>query len=126
MDKIQTHRLTADTLAAARAYLAAGDITGRCSAQGPVLRASRKGGALQDAGMTARALTARVHDLGAAVGLVGLSAHDLRTTRLRGGAKRDSAGPAAGRRWVGLAGDALAVRGNGKIAEQGVLLGERG
>ena len=36
VDKIQTHRLTADTLAAARAYLAAGDITalrrrrGRC------------------------------------------------------------------------------------------------
>ena len=28
--------------------------------------------------MTARALTARVRDLGAAVGLVGLSAHDLR------------------------------------------------
>ena len=80
VDKIQTHKLTADTLAAARAYMVGtGDAAGGdAPAHGPVLRASRKGGALQDAGMTARALTARVRDLGAAVGQVGLSAHDLR------------------------------------------------
>jgi integrase len=69
--------------------MAAGDAAAvPAVAQGPMLRASRKGGALQDAGMipqpqcgrgmTARALRARVHDLGAAVGLVELSAHDLR------------------------------------------------
>ena len=70
--------------------------------------------------MTARALTARVHDLGAAVGLVGLSAHDLRHYwATRGGAQRDAAGPAAGCRRVGLAGDAAAVCGGGEDREPG-------
>ena len=118
VDKIQTHKLTADTLAAARAYMArAGDRP----AQGPVLRASRKGGALQDAGMipqpqcgrgmTARALTARVHDLGAAVGLVGLSAHDLRhywaTRAARNGTQLDRLQDAGG--WASPATPALAA-----------------
>ena len=40
VDKIQTHRLTADTLAAARTYMY-GRRAGR--APGPALRASRKG-----------------------------------------------------------------------------------
>ena len=137
VDKIQTHRLTADTLTAARAYLAAGD----APPQGPVLRASRKGGALQDAGMTARALTARVHDLGVAVGLVGLSAHDLRhywaTRAARSGTPLDRLQDAGG--WASPATPAPAAAPTGagagvplryvetaKIANQGVLLGERG
>ncbi|MCX6032100.1 MAG: tyrosine-type recombinase/integrase [Chloroflexi bacterium] len=72
--KTQTHRLTPDTLRALRAYIDAGD----APAMGPLLRASRKGGALTNAGLTARAITGRVRDLGAVGGLAGLSAHDLR------------------------------------------------
>jgi integrase len=137
VDKIQTHRLTADTLAAARAYLAEGDITDAALAPGSVWRASRKGGALQDAGMipqpqrgrgmTARALTARVHDLGAAVGLVGLSAHDLRhywaTRAARSGTPLDRLQDAGG--WASPAMPLRYVEA-AKIANQGVLLGERG
>ena len=97
VDKMQRHKLTADTLAAARAYLAAGDMTDIAPAQGPALRASRKGGALlQDAGMTARALTARgaisVRPWvwsGSAPTICGI-------TGRRGGAQWDPAGPAAG------------------------------
>ena len=127
VDKIQTHRLTADTLAAARAYLAASDAAAvPAVAQGPVLRASRKGGALQDAGMTARALTARVRDLGAAVGLVGLSAHDLRhywaTRAARNGTPLDRLQDAGG--WASPAMPLRYVE-RAKIANQGVLLGER-
>jgi integrase len=124
VDKIQTHRLTADTLAAARAYMVG---AGDAPAQGPVLRASRKGGALQDAGMTARALTARVHDLGTAVGLVGLSAHDLRhywaTRAARSGTPLDRLQDAGG--WASPAMPLRYVE-RAKIANQGVLLGERG
>jgi hypothetical protein len=95
--------------------------------------------------MTVRALTARVHNLGAAVGLVGLSAHDLRhfwaTRAARNGTPLDRL---AGRRRLGLAGDTCipGIAGYGcrrsagasvplryvetaKIANQGVLLGER-
>ena len=43
VDKIQTHKLTADTLAAARASMVG---AGDAPAQGSALRASRKGGAL--------------------------------------------------------------------------------
>ena len=134
VDKIQTHRLTADTLAAARAYPGdeVGNATGkhaggerpRAVAQGPALRASRKGGALQDAGMTARALTARVRDLGAAVGLVGLSAHDLRhywaTRTARSGTPLDRLQDADG--WASPAMPLRYVEA-AKIANQGVLLG---
>ncbi len=74
VDKTQTHKLTRDALRALRAYVDAGD----APAMGPLLRASRKGGALTNAGMTARAITGRVRDLGVVAGLAGLSAHDLR------------------------------------------------
>ena len=91
-----------------------------------MLRASRKGGALQDAGMTARALTARVRDLGAAVGLVGLSAHDLRhywaTRAARSGTPLDRLQDAGG--WASPAMPLRYVE-TAKIANQGVLLGER-
>ena len=135
VDKNQTHRLTADTLAAARAYLAGGDAaTVPAVAQGPALQASRKEG---------RAPGCR-HD--------GPGAHGARAgSRCGGGpgraerprsaallgdagrAQRDAAGPVAGRRRVGVAGDtctcgcadrcrrrcAVAVCGNGEDREPG-------
>jgi integrase len=74
VDRTQLHRLTADTRRAAKAYATAGDMP----AAGPLLRGSRRGGRLTGAGMSERAITARVRELGAAVGAAGLSAHDLR------------------------------------------------
>lgn len=74
VDKVQTHRLTADARRALSLWLESGD----CLPQGPLLRAGRKGGALTHSGISARALTARVCTLGAALGCAGLSAHDCR------------------------------------------------
>lgn len=74
VDKEQTHKLTADTIRAIRAWYDAGD----APAIGPVLRGSRKGGALTNVGMSERSITARVRALGELIGLVGLSAHDCR------------------------------------------------
>ena len=94
VDKWQTHRMTDDTHAALVAWLkneapTFADENGRV----PLLRGSRKAGkqkdgpkgakvhgngALTSAGMTDRAITERVRTLGAAVGIVGLSAHDCR------------------------------------------------
>lgn len=76
VDKTQRHKLSADTLRAVRAWVDAGD----CPAfdDAPILRASRKGGELTDAGMTERSISARVRTLGAAVGVEGMSAHDCR------------------------------------------------
>jgi len=72
--KTQTHKLTADTMRALAAWLDSGE----CPALGPVLRGSRKGGALTAAGMTERAITARVRELGQRLGIANLSAHDCR------------------------------------------------
>lgn len=69
-----THKLTADTLRAAHNWFA----RSHAPAVGPVLRSSRKGGRLTHAGMSARAITTRVRELGKAIGLEGLSAHDCR------------------------------------------------
>lgn len=74
VDKLQTHKLSADTLRAARAWFDSGD----APAAGHVLRASRKGGALTDQGMTAHAISQRVRALGEQIGVAGLSAHDCR------------------------------------------------
>lgn len=74
VDKTQTHKMTADTLRAAFAYFAAGD----APAMGPLLRGSRKDGRLEGSGMSERAITARVAELGRRVGVAGLSAHDCR------------------------------------------------
>jgi integrase len=81
VDWTQTHRLTPDTLAAARAYLAQD-----ASAIGPIWQASGKGkgskydqpggGAPTDQGMTTQAITERVKFLGAALDIAGLSDHD--------------------------------------------------
>lgn len=70
----QTHRLTPDLRKAFAAWVESGD----CPPFGPVLRGSRKGGKLTDAGMSERAITERVKVLGAAIGVDGLSAHDCR------------------------------------------------
>ena len=47
-------------------------------ALGPILRGSRKGGELTDAGMTERAITKRVRVLGQGLGIPNLSTHDCR------------------------------------------------
>lgn len=70
--KTQTHKLTRDALAALRAYMP------YAPALGPVLRGSRKGGKLDGYGMTERSITLRVGELGRALGIEGLSAHDCR------------------------------------------------
>lgn len=74
VDKTQTHQLTPDTLKALRAYFNSGDAT----PTGYLLRGSRKGGKLTEAGMSERAITARVKELGEQIGIDTLSAHDLR------------------------------------------------
>ena len=80
VDKTQTHKLTADTLAAARAYL-----TQDAPALGCIWRSSaskRDGkeltGSLTDQGASERGMTKRVNTLGEKLGIHGLSAHDLR------------------------------------------------
>jgi integrase len=74
VDKVQTHKLTADTQRAIQAWFDSGD----APVIGPLLRGSRKGGVLTDAGMSARAITDRVRALGERIGIEGLSAHDCR------------------------------------------------
>lgn len=74
--KEQTHKLTADTLRAVRAFLDSGDAP--IMADAPILRSSRKGGHLTDAGMTEHSISHRVRTLGRAIGVEGLSAHDCR------------------------------------------------
>lgn len=60
---------------------------------GPLLIASRKGGHLTHQGMTERAITGRVAELGRSIDIEGLSAHDLRhfwaTMRARAGTPPD-------------------------------------
>ncbi len=73
VDKIQTHRLTADALRVVAAWL-----NTDANAMGPLLRGSRKGGKLTNAGMTERAIAARVAAIGLRVGIEGLSPHDCR------------------------------------------------
>lgn len=72
VDVTQTHKLSADTLRAATAYL-----QHDAPAIGPLLRGSRKGGALTGI-MSISAIKQRVRTLGAAVGIAGLAPHDCR------------------------------------------------
>src|SRR3972149_4550457 len=71
VDKEQTHKLSADTLRAARAWFDSGDAP--LMGDDPVLRGSRKGGALTHSGMLERAITRRVEGLGESVGFQALS-----------------------------------------------------
>lgn len=68
------HKMSTDTLIALRNWIESGD----CPAMGPILRASRKGGALTAQGMTEISITRRVGHLGQEIGIDGLSAHDCR------------------------------------------------
>lgn len=69
----QTHKLTQDALDATKAYFAFDALP-----TGKLLRSSLKSGVLTKAGMSERAITARVNRLGETLGITGLSAHDLR------------------------------------------------
>lgn len=73
VDKVQTHRMTRDTHRAVALWLVED-----APAMGALLRGSRKGGKLTGAGMSERAITQRVTDLGAELGIADLSAHDCR------------------------------------------------
>lgn len=119
VDKSQTHRLTLDTLLALKAWLAAGD----APALGPILRGSRKGGALTHGGMSVRAITQRVRDLGRAMGIERLSAHDCRhywATR----ATRQGTHPKALQQAGGWNSPAMVMRyvDEAEIANEGVIL----
>jgi integrase len=74
VDKRQTHRLSSDTLLALAAWIESGD----APTEGRILRGSRKGGSLTHAGMSERAITGRVRELGQSIGIPKLSAHDCR------------------------------------------------
>ncbi len=78
VNRIQVHRLTADTLRAAKTYLEKDALS-----TGPVLRASYRGltkgkARLTHAGLSERAIKARVCELGAVLNIEGLSPHDCR------------------------------------------------
>ncbi|NPV55599.1 MAG: tyrosine-type recombinase/integrase [Anaerolineae bacterium] len=119
VNKVQTHRLSADTLAALRACAAFNELP----AEGPLLRRSRKNGELAEAGMGERAITARVRALGAVIGLPGLSAHDCRhywaTNAARHGTDPFDLQQAGG--WSSLAMPRRYIADN-DIANQGVEL----
>jgi integrase len=121
VDKQQTHRLTADTLEAVRAYFKAGDAS--MFADVPLLRASRKGGALTTNGMSERAITKRVYELGKMQGIDGLSAHDCRhywaTAAARAGTPIDRLQDAGG--WNSPSMPLRYVE-SAKIANEGVKL----
>ncbi len=72
MTEEQAHKLPDDSKEALAAYLENDALEA-----GPLLRGSRKDGCLHDAGMSKRAITARVHTLVEQLGIKGLSPHDL-------------------------------------------------
>lgn len=75
VDKVQKHRLTPATQKALAAYAPE---MATLAPTDKVLRSSIKGGTLSHEGMTDRAITQRVRDLGKAIGIDNLSAHDCR------------------------------------------------
>lgn len=83
VDKTQTHQLTRDTLLAAIRYLEI------CKPVGKLLMGSRKSGTLQG-GMSERAITDRVRELGERIGVKGLSAHDCRHDWVKNAIKGDT------------------------------------
>jgi integrase len=120
VQKEQTHKLSRDTRAALQAYADAGDMP----PAGKLLRGSRKGGKLTGSGMSERAITARVNELGRAlIGKDGLSAHDGRhswaTRAARNGTDPFALQEAGG--WNSLAMPRRYVEA-AKIANEGVKL----
>jgi len=118
VNKVQTHRMTADTAAAVRAYIEAGDAP---AADEKLIRGSRKGGQLGKPGISASSLSMRVRALGKRAGIDKLSAHDCRhywaTDAARNGtdafALRDAGG------WSSLAMPSRYVEG-AAIANEGL------
>jgi integrase len=76
VNKQQTHTLTEETFQAAELYLDQLEY----EADSLLIRGSHRSGELLSAGMSERAITARVKVLGQQIGVEGLSAHDLRHT----------------------------------------------
>jgi len=74
VDSEQIHKLSATTAQALHSYIHAGD----APQKGPLLRGSRKSGALTHAGISDRAIQARVRFLGEQISLFDLSPHDCR------------------------------------------------
>lgn len=122
VDITQTHRLTEDTARAAARYL-----DGDAPTEGPLLRESRKGGALTSAGMSERAITKRVAALGRAAGVERLSAHDCRhfwaTDAARNGTPMDRLQDAGG--WSSPAMPSRYIE-RARIANAGVRLSRQG
>ena len=118
VDKTQTHRLINGSFAVVKSWLQTD-----APVIGPLLRASRKGGALTDAGMTERAITERVRYLGERVGVEGLSAHDCRhawaTLAARNGTPIDRLQDAGG--WASVAMPMRYIE-SARIANEGVRL----
>jgi len=73
VDQADRHWLTPDSRRALMAYM-----KNDAPPLGPLLRESRKDGRLGDAGITERAVNARVRALGRKIGIENLSPHDLR------------------------------------------------
>jgi integrase len=109
--------LTADTLDAAREW------EGYAEPGAKLLRGSRKGGELTTAGMSPRAITKRVKDLGEDAGIEGLSPHDLRhywaTQAARSGTPLNRLQQAGG--WSSLAMPMRYIE-DAEIANEGVIL----
>jgi integrase len=141
VDIEQIHRLTADTLEAARAYLGQDALPA-----GPLLRRNRRGGGLGKARvqnpavggilprqkpgswllpMTDRGITGQVRRLGERIGIDGLSAHDLRhfwaTQAARNGTPLDRLQDAGG--WASPKMPLRYVERT-RIANEGVRLGD--
>lgn len=76
VDKVQTHTLSKDTRLMLTAYINGGDCPE--GAESPLLRSSNKSGKLTKPGMSERAITKRVNELGLIWGIQNLSAHDGR------------------------------------------------
>ena len=116
---VQTHRLTNGLLLSIQNWLQSD-----APAIGPLMRGSRKGGHLTDAGMSARAITARIATLGKQIGIEGLSAHDCRhywaTQAARNKTPMDRLQDAGG--WSSPAMPARYIEA-AKIANEGVNLG---
>lgn len=115
----QTHKLSADCLIALRNWVDSGD----CAPFGPLLRGSRKGGALTEIGMSTTSISERVRALGKEIGIDSLSAHDCRhywTTKHASakGADLNQIRQAGG--WSGLT-MVLRYTENAKIANEGLV-----
>lgn len=122
VSKVQTLDFnTADLRRTVQAWFTSGDVP----AVGRLLRTSGKGGKLGAPGMSERAITKRVAFLGAQIGILGLSAHDLRhswATRASR-AKTDAFALQEGGGWSSLVMPRRYIEA-AKIANEGVTLGD--